>query len=72
MWEYFFAIADGLDLLAEAEQLTECVDTTDKTIRELSSTWKVFSANRITPVEPESVLMRKVKNRHKLQEFAYP
>ena len=72
MWKYFFAIADGLDLLAEAEQLTECVDTTDRTIRDLSSTWKVFRSNPETPVEPESLLMRKVKNRHKLQEFAYP
>ena len=72
MWQYFFAIADGLDLLAEAEQLTECVDTTDKTIRYLSSTWKVFRGNSETPVEQESLLMRKVKNRHKLKEFDYP
>ena len=45
LWEYFFAIADGLDLLAEAEQLTECVETTDQTVRDLATTWRLFYAN---------------------------
>lgn len=41
-WLYYWAAADGFDLLAEAEEGVECVETGEETYTALNSTSKTF------------------------------